>query len=178
MSVKQILFNNIAKIAKKNTDKILDNTITQAKSNNLQVSYTGIYNQATEVEGSLEMPVPFVIAQNAEQATMLKKGTLVGRIYDLGRFASIIGTITPREIEFIKKYITKSIPNKQRSKLRKLRNILEPKYKGRPLLNPAIIKYQGQSTDGGQTYTGNWNFTSKTADMATKGSFEMSKNIL
>jgi len=175
MNLKQILFDGLSKEMERKEKQVMDITVRQAEGDSYQVTFTGLYRQATKVKGSSEMPVPFAVAQTEEQAAKLAEGVLEGRIYDVGRYASVEGTVSPEAVEFNKRYESASVPEGARKVMLALRDVLGPQHKGRPLLNPSTIRYQGQSEDGGQTYKGIWNFNYKPADMATRGTFTMQR---
>lgn len=176
MDLKQILFDGMSAEMNRNAEKIVAKTIKQAEEDGYQVTFIGEYRQATIVEGSLEMPVPFVVAQTTEQAAKLAEGTIEGRVYDMGRYASVNGRVDSASVEFEKKYDPRSISLSVRRLLAEIRNVLTPEHKHLPILNPATIIYSGQSADEGKVYTGEWSFNYKPSNMATKGSFTMCRN--
>lgn len=150
MDLKQILFDGLSKDLERKARVVMDKTVSQAERDGYQVTFTGTYRQATAVSGSSEMAVPFVVAQTPDQISKLEQGVLEGRVYDMGNYAGILGELRAESVEFTKRY--------QHSRVNK---------------NP--IEYRGKSTDGGNTYRGNWEFESSTADMAKKGTFIVEK---
>ena len=181
MSFKQNLFNVSTKIMEEKREEILAKTIRQAEVDGYNVTFSGDYKQATSVEGSVEMPVPFVVAQTPEQIERLDDGVLEGRIYDIGRFAAMEGTISDESIEFEKRYDINSAP-KKKFLVKILSILLEPNPK-RCGLNPNPIRYFGHSLgdNGNYVYEGNWSFEitdkdlEKPGDLEKEGTFKIKK---
>ncbi len=191
----QSLFSLSEKI-EKNQKKILEKTIEQIESEGLQISFTGLYRQSNR--WGLEIPFPFVVSHTPEQVDKLSKGVLEGRVYDMGTYANITGTINPETVEFTKEYrqgkILSPLGEIAKMHLTQLLTKSENAQKAVKDLEEAVtrlqnreieldercpnrraIRYQGQSSDNGRTYNGTWEFNSETADMATKGTFTMQR---
>jgi len=181
MSLKQLLFNGTATLAEKIKDKVLQKLISdveaEGESAGMQVTFIGEFQQKTKHEKSKVMVHPYLVIQNIDQFTDMPDGILSGVFYELGRIANITGSISPDEIKFDKRYDNSLISEREKRFYSNIRNGLFPEDKGKPLLNRSIIRYKGQSEDGGKTYRGTWEFNSTTADMATKGTFMMQAKI-
>ncbi len=177
MDLDKAFFNEISALVERDFDKLMDAAVKQAEGDGYQVSFAGVYKQTIKVEGSSEMSVPFVVAQTAEQVAKLAEGFLEGRIYDAGELSSVEGKISPESVNF-DICETFFLPRAQRRISVNSGSALGSEDLVIPPLNLNKIIYQGQSNDGGKTYSGTWSFNSETSYMIPKGwSFSKQKKV-
>ncbi len=117
----------------------------QSQQDRYQVVYEGAFKQAVNRgQPNTELPFPFVIA--VSQSDSFK-----GRIYDAGGVANFEGTISAKQVEFVKRYSNRGVNS-----------------------NP--IKYTGRSLQKG-IYAGEWIFNSSSATSETSGKFIMTEVV-
>lgn len=85
---------------------------------------------------------------------------LLGKIYDSSKCAIIKGAgyISSNRIDFYKQYKTESLFAYLQKEFDIVKNILFPTRKVLPASTKIYIRHEGESSDGGKSFSGTWEY--------------------